>query len=384
MDPHQRACPSRGHRHDAAIGAVRERVGDDVAQRAGQVPRVRPRDRPGLDRDVDVRRSVATLPVERERDLGDRDGQIDGRRSCLERGRLGAGEVVDIGHDAAQRSGRRAGGLQTGGIGRDDAVDHRLELGFEDGGGRREVMGDVAGRATAEHLRSLEAIGHGVERVGQLGRLAIVAARRPRPRFARLEPSRGGRHVVQRACQPAGDPGRHEHDPEHAHQARHRERDVEQAQEARIARARRHVGFERRHEGAVGLDRRLVVRPVAGRGPPERSEGRPVGADDPDLAVERRGQARDERLGTGEPGRPRQAVGQRQRCVVESLLLLVGEDGLEAGAHDAIDHDPDEQQDGDDGDAEEQAEPPRQRAAPRRGRHRGRAAHAGSRLATSR
>ena len=155
------------------------------------------------------------------------------RRSRLERGRLGPGEVVDVGHDAAQRGGRRAGGLEARDVGRDDAVDHRLELRFEDGRRRREVVGDVAGRAPAEHLRALEAVGHGVERLGQLGRLAVVAARRPRARLARLEPPRGGRHVVQRAGQPAGDRGRHEHDPEHAHQAGDRERDVEQRQEAR-------------------------------------------------------------------------------------------------------------------------------------------------------
>ena len=173
-------------------------------------------------------------PVERERDLGDRDGRdrpADGRAwsgAASARARSSISATTPPSAAAVERAASRPAG-----IGRDDAVDHRLELGFEDGGGRREVVGDVAGRAPAEHLRSLEAVGHGVERVGQLGRLAVVAARRPRARFARLEPSRGGRHVVQRAGQPAGDPGRHEHDPEHADQARDRERDVEQPQEAR-------------------------------------------------------------------------------------------------------------------------------------------------------
>ena len=89
------------------------------------------------------------------------------------------------------------------------------------------------------------------------------------------------------------------------------------AQEARVARARRHVGFERRHERAVGLDRRLVVRPVAGRGPAERGEGRPVGADDPDLAAERRRQARRRPPGRGRArpaatgGRPASAMRRR-------------------------------------------------------------------------
>ena len=127
--------------------------------------------------------------------------------------------------------------------------------------------------------------------------------------------------------------------------------------------ARRKVRLERRHDLPVDLDRGLVVARVAVRLPPEGGQRRAVRRDDPDLAAERGGEAHDDRLRAGEPGRTPEAVGERDRRVVEPLLLLVRQHGLVAVADDAVDDDPDEQQDRDDGDAEQQPEAPRQRSA---------------------
>ena len=101
-------------------------------------------------------------------------------------------------------------------IGRDDPVDHRLELRFEDGRRRRQVVGDVAGGPSAEHLGALQAVGHRVERLGQLGRLAVVAAGRARTGLAGSSRRAAIGHVAQRARQPAGDRGRGEGDDQDA------------------------------------------------------------------------------------------------------------------------------------------------------------------------
>ena len=118
--------------------------------------------------------------------------------------RLGPGEVVDVGHDAAERGRGGPSGLEAGQIGRDDAVDHRLELRFEHRGRRREVVGDVAGSAPPEHLGTLEPVGHRVEGLGQLGR--IPGRRRRSPGRPIRRPRDGGPRRPHRAA--AGSAGR--------------------------------------------------------------------------------------------------------------------------------------------------------------------------------
>ena len=78
----------------------------------------------------------------------------------------------------------------------------------------------------------------------------------------------------------------------------------------------------------------------------ERGERRAVGADHPDLAAERRRRAgvTSAWARASPAGRARRSA-RVDRGVVEALLLLVGQDGLEAAADDAIDDDADEQQD---------------------------------------
>ena len=374
----------RRDRDDAADRAVRQRVGDDVAQSTRQVTRIRPRDRSRRDADLEPRRTLATHAVEGERDVPDHRRDIDGPRPGLERCRLGAREVVDVGHDAGQRGRRGSRRLEPRDIGRDDPVDHRLELRFEDRGGRREIVRDVARGPAAEHLRALEPIGHRVERLGKLARLAIGAPGRAGARLARLEPACRDRDVVERSGQPSGDPCRDKDDPEHAYQARHGERHVEEREEAAIAGTRREIGLERGEDIPVRFDRRVVVGSVAGRRPPERGKGRPVRADDADFSTERGRETRHEGLRASEPGRSRQAVGQGERGIIEALLLLIREDRLVARAHDPVHDGPHEQQQRDDRHAKEQAETPCQGVACRGGRDGGRRAHPPSRAAIRR
>ena len=137
---------------------------------------------------------------------GTRPPRSTARRSSLERRRLGAWR----GRRCRRRRSPRAAAAdraasRPAAVGRDDAVDHRLELRLEHGRGRGEVVGDVAGRPPPEHLGPFEAVGHRVERLGQLGRFAVVAAGRPGVGVAGLEPPGGVGHVAQRPGQPAGD-----------------------------------------------------------------------------------------------------------------------------------------------------------------------------------
>jgi hypothetical protein len=164
---------------------VGDRVRDDVADRSREVARIRPGDRGWTGRDLqsDVARPSGARRARRRCRAGPRPGRSLGPR--LERRGFRAGQVADVGDDAAERGSGRPGRLEVRGIGRDDAVDHRLELGLEDGRRRREVVGDVARRAASEHLRPFQPIGHGVERIGQLGRLAVVATARAGGRVAR-------------------------------------------------------------------------------------------------------------------------------------------------------------------------------------------------------
>ncbi len=207
-------------------------------------------------------RAIAPWPVEGQHDLRDGEREVDRGRARLEGCGLGARQVVDVGDHPAQGGGRRPSGLEPGEVGRHDAVDHRLELRLEDGRGRREVMGDVAGRPSAEHLGAFEPVGHAVERLGQFGRFEVVAPARAGAGLARLEPASGDGHVTQRPGQSAGDPGRDENDPDDADQTGHGERHVEQRQEPAVAPRAGSSAFERRDDLAIELDRRLVVGPI--------------------------------------------------------------------------------------------------------------------------
>ena len=225
-------------------------------------------------------------------------------------------------------------------------------------------MGDIARRASPEHLRSLESVGHRVERLGQFSRFAVVTAGRPGARIAGLEsPGRGG-HIVQGPSQAARDRCRKDDDPEHADQPGDRKRHVEQGQEASVAGARREVRLQGGHDRSVDLDRNLVVDSIAGGPSSECGERPAIRGDDPDLTAERVRKSYDDGLGAGRAGGSGETIGQDETRIVQPLLLLVGQDGLEAAAHHPVDHDADEQQDGDHGHAEQQPDAPCQRAPP--------------------
>ena len=303
-----------GDRDDPADRAVDQRVGDHVADGAGEVARIRPGDRAGATSTSRLGRPVAPRTVEGQGDVRDRGRQVDRRGPGLERRRLGPREVVDVGHHAAERRRRRACGLETGGVGRDDAVDHRLELGFEDGRRRRQIVGDVAGRPPAEHLRALEPVGHRVERLGQLGRFQVVATGRPGARVAGLESSSRRGDVAQRTRQPAGDRGRDSStitstltSPATARVALNTGRKPRSPARAGMSASSVATSGRRARSGS-SRSRRRRSGPVA-----ERGQRRAVGRDDPDLATERVGEARHERLGADQPGRARQAVGEGLR-----------------------------------------------------------------------
>ena len=75
---------------------------------------------------------------------------------------------------------------------------------------------------------------------------------------------------------------------------------------------------------------------------------------------------------------PVESVGKVVSRVIEALLLLAGDHGLEAATDDAIDDDPGDEQHAEHDRARMETQPPRQRQSWRR------LGHAGSRVATSR
>ena len=335
-----------------------DRVRHDVAQGAGEVAGIRPGDDPRRDDQDKADGAVPADAVERLSDLRDRrrDVHVGGPR--LQRRRLRAGEIVDVAHDATKRGGRGPRGLEAREIGRDDAVDHRLELRLEDRGRRRQVVGDVAGGPPPEHLGAFQAVRHGVERLGQFGRFEVVAPGGAGGGIAGLEPTCRGRHVVERAGEAGGDGRRDEHDPEHAHEPCHDQRHVEEREEAPVRTVAREIGLQGGHDRPVHGDRRGVVGDVARRRLPEGRQRRPVGRDHANLAAKAGRQAQGDRLDAGIGDLAADPVAQQGRRVVEAALLLVRDDGLVPVAHDPVDDDTDEQEHRDHGDPEQQAESP--------------------------
>ena len=194
------------------------------------------------------------------------------------------------------------------------------------------------------------------------------------PDLARLEtPGRGG-HVVERPRQPARDRRRDRDDGQDADEPGDEQRHVEQRQEPAVAGPRR--------AGPPRASRRSRRRPRSG---PRSARESPAGARPnaasvvPSSPTTRISPPSDVAIrvtsacARARPAGSRQPVGEGDRRVVEALLLLAGQDGLEAAADDAIDDDPDEQQDAEHGDPEQEAEPPGERppagrAAPPSGR----------------
>ena len=83
-----------------------------------------------------------------------------------------------------------------------------------------------------------------------------------------------------------------------------------------------------------------------------------------DLAPERGRDAGDQRLRTDETGRPREAIGEGHGGIVQPLLLLRGQDGLEAAADDPVDDDAHQQEHAEDRDPQQETEAPGQRPSP--------------------
>ena len=230
-------------------------------------------------------------------------------------------------------------------------------------------MGDVTGRAAAQRLGALEAVGHGVERIGEVGGLAVVATGRPGGRLAAAQPARGVGHVTQRSGQPVGHVGGRESDGDDAERPADDQGEIEEREEAAVADPGGQVGRQRGHHRAVDFDRRRVRHDIAIGRTTERRHDRPVGhlhADDP---AEARGQLAD---GDLQPCRPIEPFGDHLGGGVEAGLLRAGEDGLEPAADHAIDDDPGDQEHA------EHDRPEQETEAPREGRSTRRRAHAGS------
>ena len=86
----------------------------------------------------------------------------------------------------------------------------------------------------------------------------------------------------------------------------------------------------------------------------------PSGCDHADLAAERGREPADDGLAADRPVEP---VRQVRRGVVEALLLLALEHGLEAAADHAVDHEAGDQEDAEHDRAEDQPEPDAERHA---------------------
>ncbi len=187
----------------------------------------------------------AVQPVDR---LARQREQRDRLRLTLERGRLRLGQLAELGNHAREAGGRGTRLLQLRAVGGHDAIDHGLDLRLQHGRRGCQVVGQVARRAPAQQLGALEAIGHAVEGGGEIGRLGIGSAGRPRPKVAGAQAAGGHGHLSQRPRQPIGqERGCHEKrdDGDDA--------DQHQGRVERTEKGRRGIGYRDLDRSAAGI-----------------------------------------------------------------------------------------------------------------------------------
>ena len=108
---------------------------------------------------------------------------------------------MEVAHEPGHLGRGIAGRAECFGARRHDAVRERVELRRQHRHRRRDLVGQVAGRLPAEHLRSLQLGGHAVERVRQLAALAVAGDGHARGQVSPPQARRGRRHRPQRPGQ---------------------------------------------------------------------------------------------------------------------------------------------------------------------------------------